>query len=164
MVITVATSLEAQIIPLYSLPTEDFFIMSSARGVLVNIYLQWQRCFILALIIATERQPVRGDIIKWSLESLEFLGPRVIVVVIEELETLGAVLDPKHFYCLNDVESFLTDLFGKDETSWLIQKIEKVIAAQFFARQHQGFLIIMHYFRWLECGFTCVAKSSLLHH
>lgn len=98
-------------------------------------------------------KPIRGDILKNALKQFDYLGISVRDVLIEDIEQNGIVLDDKHYYTLKDIEKRFTELFGKDVTPLLIERIQRILGS------FKSFAIAS--LPTLQFGFICITSSCV---
>ena len=98
-------------------------------------------------------KPIRGDVLKNALKQFDYLGISVRDMVIEDIENQGIVLDDKHYYSLKDIEKRFDELFGKDVTPLLIERIKGILG------DFKMFAIAS--IPTVQFGFICVTSSCV---
>lgn len=71
--------------------------------------------------------PVRGDLIKKALDSLQFLGTSLQLSIIEYLEKRGNRFDEQNSYSLSKIEKDIAAIFGPDAASLLVERLRRAL-------------------------------------
>lgn len=70
-------------------------------------------------------ESIRGDILKKAFDQFDYLGIATKQYLIEDIEKQGIVFDGKHYYKLDEIEKRFKELFGRDVTPLLIEKLKR---------------------------------------
>ena len=72
-------------------------------------------------------KPIRGDVLRDALRQFDSLGTSMKELLIQDIEAQGIVLDDKHYYALRDIAKRFDELFSKDVTPLLIERIKRIL-------------------------------------
>lgn len=79
--------------------------------------------------IVTNEESVRGDMIKKSFDELNIFGPALKQAMVDYIERRGNPLDDEHYYTLKEIRIELSDIFGEDAASLLVERLRRGIDA-----------------------------------
>lgn len=74
-------------------------------------------------------------------------------LLIEDIEEQGIVLDDKHHYSLKEVEKRFTELFGKDVTPLLIERLKRILG--------DFKMLAIASIPTVQLGFICITSSCV---
>lgn len=75
----------------------------------------------------SEDKPIRGDVLRDALRCFDSLGTSMRELLIQDIEEQGILLDDKHYYALRDIAKRFDELFSKDVTPLLIERIKRIL-------------------------------------
>lgn len=83
-------------------------------------------------MVAEIDQPVRGDVIRNAIYTIDVSGIVLHRMVVDLLKDDGVILDSGHYYSLREIKSRLLVMFGESLTPKIVKLIEIGIREQYY--------------------------------